>query len=151
MTVDTGAALTLLSENVISPEIVCNTKKAVGLVGINGEANKLKSLRLVSAKFYIGEHALDHELQVVDKSISFSADRLLGYDFLKKYGANLDLKNNVMELSTYFKGGPQRPPNKINALKENNKETKKEEFKGFTLQDAITNASDNEFSNLFKV
>lgn len=156
MTIDTGAALTLISESVIIPGTELNTEKAVNLIGINGETNRLKSLGTVKATFYINKYGLEHEFQVVDKSVNFNADGLLGYDFMKKFQAKLDLKENVMELSSEMEEEKHEETyvEKYEAKHEEKQEKKENQnyeiFTGFTLEDAMRNMVENEYVNIFK-
>lgn len=83
--VDTGAMLTLLSVNVLDPRTKIFTNRSVGLSGISGIKNEIRTLGVSFGRFEIGEHELDCKLHIVNDSVKFNADGLLGWDFLGFY------------------------------------------------------------------
>lgn len=99
MLIDTGATLTLLSSNSVRKGTTIYKSKSVNLIGINGEENKLKSLGLIHGIIEMENCKIQQEFQIVDKTVNMNADGILGYDFLKKYNAKLNLMDDTIELS----------------------------------------------------
>lgn len=99
MIVDSGSMLTLLSSNVVHPETIYYPHRKVNLIGINGDKSSIQSMGLAFGSFRMADFELKQEFQIVNETVNLNSDGLLGFDFLRRYGAKLNLLDDIIELT----------------------------------------------------
>lgn len=96
--VDTGATLSLVSQNTIT-----NSRKFVNyrinLYGLPGrDAAAIQTSGMVNGTSTIGDCQIGTSLHLIDGKYTGNADGYLGFDFLTKYKAIIDLGNGTLAL-----------------------------------------------------
>lgn len=99
MITDTGANLTILNKNVIKEGTLYCPEMKCTFTGINGINHKLSTEGLTCGHFQINDFELKHDIQVIDNTIKLNGDGILGVDFLKKYGAKINLIDDEIEFN----------------------------------------------------
>ena len=97
MIIDTGANLTIVSEEVIKDGTLYCPEMKCSFSGINGIDHKFTTKGLTSGIFKINNYNLEHNIQVVDTSMKLNSDGIISVDFLKKFGAKINLIDDEIE------------------------------------------------------
>lgn len=99
--IDTGAAVSLISDDVISPnnEKLNNT---INIYGIMGKEVSVKTKGVVTSVFILDEKFLSTNIHVIDKKHLGLADGYLGYDFLEQHKIIIDIKEMCLKINNYY-------------------------------------------------
>lgn len=96
--VDTGAQVTLISNDVLLPEVKLS-KNVINLTGITGLQNSLITKGALRGGFIAADGTRwPAEVHVIDRSVLDTYDGYLGFDFMFAYAAIINLGNNSIEL-----------------------------------------------------
>lgn len=98
MVIDTGSQIGLNASNTIKKEKTVK-KPIYHLTGINGDDHKIETKGYLMGNFITDDntHWLT-QIHLIDERHAGKYDGYVGYDFLKKYGAKIDLHNKVLKL-----------------------------------------------------
>lgn len=89
--IDTGASLSLLSNEIISKKSYKRNCK-INLYGLVGKEMPIRTKGTIDTLLTLDNQSINTTFHVVDKKFSGPGDGYLGYDFLSLYKAHIDLK-----------------------------------------------------------
>lgn len=100
MLIDTGASVSIITSRHINRNIEINNNKyqLMGFDSSNGSKGTT-TMGMVRATAIINETNLDIPLHVVHNSCMGKMDGLLGFDFLMRYGVNIDMNKKKIHIS----------------------------------------------------
>lgn len=98
MLIDTGANISIISSKQITNKNIKIANIKYNLMGFNSSNEGITTMGLVTTIATMGQSNLDIPLHVVNESCMGKIDGLLGFDFLMKYGANLDINKSKIHV-----------------------------------------------------
>lgn len=101
--IDTGATISLIKHDPLDPSITkLNTAKTVTIDGINPNAS-VQSIGLTQVELKIGELILNPKMHLINSNkISCDTDGILGNDFLKSEGVNIDYERDTIKIHNHI-------------------------------------------------
>lgn len=97
LTVDTGAQISILKPNKLHGNTKVAVHEKIKIIGIAKTAF-LTSIGKVNSSIYINEIGFKHDFQIINDNFNLVTDGIIGNDFLIKYGANIDYKEQTIQL-----------------------------------------------------
>lgn len=119
MLIDTGANVSIIAAEKITSEIEVEDT-IFNLMGFNSRKEGVTTEGIVNAEATIAGEKVEIPFHVVDKSYLGKLDGILGFDFLMKYGANIDIANHRI----HFEIGNSKKGEEVKEQKVIGEETK---------------------------
>lgn len=101
--IDTGAAISVLKENVLNSIVRVNDNNIINITGI-GNTNT-STIGTVDAEIYLNNVSCRHTFHVVYNNFSIPCDGILGLDFIKKFDCEINYSENPklqVKVNNYF-------------------------------------------------
>lgn len=93
MLIDTGAALTLISSDLIKAGTIVDTTDKIELFGISGYEKFITTIGSVQAKL---NNAVDIKMFLLDRRYMRNLDIIFGFDAMKEYDVKIDMINKML-------------------------------------------------------
>lgn len=94
---DTGASLSLIADDIILDQTTIH-KFIINICGITGKEASIRTQGLIKGLLTMGNEFIPSTFHIINRKYSGPADGYLGYDFLFKYGATIDIKNMNIQM-----------------------------------------------------
>lgn len=92
--IDSGASCSIISSDLVPKNVKIDSEKTIKITGINGKSHSLGTIQTI---IKYGDYAFKTLLHVAN-NLPASVPALLGTDFLRYYGANINMQNMTLEL-----------------------------------------------------
>lgn len=98
--IHTGAAVSIIANDVIKNENIIVNHYTLNLIAINGNYDSITTQGMVNSKFSISNTILKTKLHIVDRKYAGPGDGYLGFDFLAPYKVNIDLNKMFLIINS---------------------------------------------------
>lgn len=135
--IDTGASVSIIAKEAITNEIDTQDTK-YKLLGFNSKRDGVTTAGIANAEATIGGKKLKIPFHMVEKSCLGNLNGLLGFDFLIRYGASIDLSNNKIHFEIAnpkeMEIGERNENDEKEAKEEMNEDVWAEHLKNFNIE-----------------
>lgn len=97
--IDTGAQTSIVKAEKLHKTLTVTKSDSMNFKGVSQDT-PIKSYGSVMANFRINNANFEHKLYIVGNKINLNMDGILGHDFLKTFGAQIDYSNGTIKLQT---------------------------------------------------
>lgn len=108
MIVDTGATIGIIVDGVIDKEREISGTK-LKIFGIGGHREGVETIGIVDSETFINGQILPTKFHILKNAHLNVADGLLGFDFLRRYKARIDMENEIITFKLHEYIPPETP------------------------------------------